>query len=78
MSDDADGPVICPICGADFESVSLHEEGLMVKLRDDERFRRACFQPVSDDEGTPLIRFFHHTHEQSDSGESGTVGGRVP
>lgn len=73
-----DGPVVCPVCGADFESVSLHDEGLMVNLLDNDRFRRVCFQPLSDDDGTPLIRFFHHTHEQSGTDQPGTAGGRVP
>ena len=77
-ADDESGPVRCPVCGADFESVSVHDEGLMVNLVDNDRFRRVCFQPVSDEEGTPLVRFFHHTHEQAGTGERGTVGGRVP
>ncbi|MFC7028147.1 hypothetical protein ACFQJ5_12010 [Halomicroarcula sp. GCM10025324] len=73
-----DGPVRCPVCGADFESVSVHDEGLMVNLLDNERFRRVCFQPVSDDDGAPLVRFFHHTHEQAGTASPGEVGGRVP
>lgn len=72
------GPVRCPVCGADFESVSVHDEGLMVNLVDNERFRRVCLQPISDEDGTPLVRFFHHTHDQAGTGEPGTVGGRVP
>jgi hypothetical protein len=75
---ESDGPVRCPVCGAGFESVSVHDEGLMVNLLDNERFRRVCFQPVSDDGGTPLVRFFHHTHEQAGTGQPGTRGGRVP
>ena len=74
----SDGPVRCPVCGADVESVSVHDEGLMVNLLENERFRRVCFQPVSDGDGTPLVRFFHHTHEQAGTVQPGTVGGRVP
>jgi hypothetical protein len=77
-TNDQQGPVRCPVCGADFESVSVHDEGLLVNLLDNERFRRVCFEPVSDEDGTPLVRFFHHTHEQAETGEPGTVGGRVP
>jgi hypothetical protein len=75
---DSDGPVICPVCGADFESASLHDEGLMVTMRDNDRYSRACFQPVSDDEATPMVRLFHHTHEQTGSDQPGTAGGRIP
>ncbi|MBV0923172.1 hypothetical protein KTS45_03070 [Halomicroarcula limicola] len=75
---DVDRPVVCPVCGADFESVSVHDEGVMVNLLDNDRFQRVCFQPVSDDAGAPLVRFFHHTHEQAETGQPGTPGGRVP
>jgi hypothetical protein len=57
----------CPVCGAAFESVSIHEGGLMVNLLDNERYRRVCFEPVGNDE--PRIRFYHHTHEQAMSAE---------
>lgn len=70
-------PVICPVCGTDFESVSVHDEGVMVNLLDNDRYQRVCFQPVSDDD-TPLLRFFHHTHEQTGTGGPGSAGGRVP
>jgi len=71
------GPVICPVCGAGFESVSVHDEGLMVNMRDNDRYQRVCLEPVSDD-GTALIRFFHHTHEQAGTDEPGSAGGRIP
>ncbi|WP_254274214.1 hypothetical protein [Halomicroarcula marina] len=74
----ADAPVICPVCGTDFESVSLHDEGVMVNLLDNERFQRVCFEPVRDDEGTPLLRFFHHTHDQAGTAPPGSAGGRIP
>ncbi|WP_277541009.1 hypothetical protein [Haloarcula laminariae] len=77
---DADGPaepVVCPVCGAGFESVSAHDEGLMVNMRDNDRYQRVCLEPVSDD-GTALIRFFHHTHEQAGSDGPGSPGGRIP
>ena len=73
----SDGPVLCPVCGADFESVSVHDEGLLVNMRDNDRYRRVCLEPVSDD-GTPSIRFFHHTHEQAGTDRPGAAGGRVP
>jgi len=76
--DTGDGPVICPVCGAAFESVSVHDEGLMVNMRDNDRYQRVCLEPVSDDAGTPLVRFFHHTHEQAGTDQPGTAGGRVP
>ncbi|WP_236039227.1 DUF2225 domain-containing protein [Haloarcula salinisoli] len=70
-------PVICPVCGTDFETVSVHDEGLMVNMRDNDRYQRVCLEPVSDD-GTALIRFFHHTHEQTGTDQPGTAGGRIP
>jgi hypothetical protein len=57
----------CPICEAAFDSVSVHEEGLMVNLLANERYRRVCFEPAGEDE--PRIRFYHHTHEQAASAE---------
>jgi len=87
VSRDADGesaasepaePVVCPVCGADFESVSVHDEGLMVNMRDNDRYQRVCLEPVSDEGGTPLIRFFHHTHEQAGTDAPGSAGGRIP
>jgi len=72
------GPVICPVCGADFESATLHDAGLMVNLRTSDRFERVCFQPVSAEDGAPLVRFFQHTHEEVATDEPGTAGGRIP
>lgn len=71
-------PVICPVCGAEFESVSVHDEGLMVTMRDNDRYQRVCLEPVSDDTGAPLVRFFHHTHEQAGTDQPGSAGGRIP
>ena len=75
--DDPAEPVICPVCGADFESVSLHDEGLMVNMRENDRYRRVCLEPVGDG-NTPCIRFFHHTHEQVGTDSPGSAGGRIP
>jgi len=58
-----DPPASCPVCDTDYDSVSIHEEGLMVNLLDNERYRRVCFEPDGDGD-RPLIRFYHHTHEQ--------------
>jgi hypothetical protein len=57
-------PDRCPVCETGYESVSVHEGGLMVNLLDNERYRRVCVEPV---EG-PRVQFFHHTHEQTDAG----------
>ncbi|MGB9957923.1 hypothetical protein ACOZ4B_16220 [Haloferax prahovense] len=59
---DAD-PELCPVCLTPYDSVSLHDRGLLVNLLDNERYRRVCFEPVERD-GRPHVRFFHHTHEQ--------------
>ena len=59
----ASAPERCPVCDAGYESVSVHGTGLMVNLLDNERYRRVCFEPVSED--GPRIRFYHHTHEQT-------------
>lgn len=56
-----DPPEVCPVCGVAYDSVSVHEEGLMVNLLDNERYRRVCVEPAAG----PRIRFFHHTHEQA-------------
>ncbi|QCC47746.1 hypothetical protein [Halobellus limi] len=63
-----DSPANCPVCGADYDSVSEHAAGLMVNLLDNERYRRVCFDPVLVD-GEARVRFYHHTHEQADSGD---------
>ncbi|MEZ3115149.1 hypothetical protein RYH80_04340 [Halobaculum sp. MBLA0147] len=59
-----ESPAVCPVCGDPYESLSDHDAGLMVNLIDNERYRRVCFRPVSDGD-TPLVRFFHHTHDQT-------------
>ncbi|MFB6302937.1 MAG: hypothetical protein ABEH78_08780 [Haloferacaceae archaeon] len=58
-----DPPAVCPVCEATYDSVSVHEEGLMVNLRESERYRRACVAPV-EHEGGPAAEFYHHTHAQ--------------
>ena len=76
----ADAPERCPICETPYDSVSVHEEGVAVNLIGNERFRRVCFEPISDD-GQSLLRFYHHTHEQAGTAppsRQGTPGGRVP
>ena len=64
----ADPPATCPVCDAPYDSVSVHDAGLAVNLLDNERYRRVCFDPVAGDDGTPLVEFYHHTHEQVDAG----------
>jgi hypothetical protein len=53
----------CPVCAVAYDSVSVHETGLMVNLLDNERYRRVCFEPIGDN--NPRIKFYHHTHEQA-------------
>lgn len=77
MSNREDGPVRCPVCGAAFEAVSTHEEGVMVQLRDSDQFDRLCFQPVEGD-AVSLLRFFQHTAGQAGTDEPGSAGGRIP
>ncbi|WP_411968190.1 hypothetical protein [Haloferax sp. YSSS75] len=60
---DARTPTVCPVCTTPYDSVSLHDHGLLVNLLDNARYRRVCFEPVEHD-GRPHVRFFHHTHEQ--------------
>jgi hypothetical protein len=60
--DDAGGNG-CPACGQEYESVSVHQDGLMVNLCKNPRFHRVCFNPVSQD-GHAHVEFYHHTHEQ--------------
>jgi hypothetical protein len=64
-----DAPPRCPVCGADYDSVSAHDDGLLVNLLDNERYRRVCFDPVAGD-SAPLVYFYHHTHEQVSDGEN--------
>lgn len=56
-----DPPERCPVCDTAYDSVSVHEEGLLINLLDNERYRRVCVEPI---EG-PRVRFFHHTHDQA-------------
>jgi hypothetical protein len=59
----SDPPERCPVCSATYDSVSVHEAGLMVNMCDNERYRRVCFDPATRD-STPVIEFYHHTHAQ--------------
>lgn len=65
-----DTPATCPVCDDDYDSVSEHDTGLMVNLLDNEMYQRVCFDPVGVDD-TPMIRFYHHTHEQTVGGHGG-------
>ncbi|WP_049900381.1 hypothetical protein [Halococcus agarilyticus] len=58
-------PEVCPVCDVAYDSVSVHDAGLLVNLLDNERYRRVCFEPVAAADGTSLIRFYHHTHDQA-------------
>jgi hypothetical protein len=62
-----DPPERCPVCRAAYDSVSVHESGLMVNLRDNERYRRVCLAP-RDADGSPAVEFYHHTHAQAEAG----------
>lgn len=68
MERPVDSPTRCPVCDAAYDSVSRHESGLMVALRENQRYGRVCFDPVSVD-GAARIDFYHHTHEQCGSGD---------
>ncbi|MDZ7746075.1 MAG: hypothetical protein U5K28_06010 [Halobacteriales archaeon] len=61
-----DAPEACPVCATAYDSVSVHKTGLMVNLLDNKRYRRVCFDPAIRD-GTAVVRFYHHTHEQVDT-----------
>lgn len=54
-------PSTCPVCDRSFESVSVHSDGLMVNLRENERFQRVCFYPDRHD-GVSSVYFYHHSH----------------
>lgn len=76
----AEPPERCPICETAYDSVSVHEDGVAVNLVENEQFRRVCFEPIDDGSG-PLLRFYHHSHEQAGTippGERGSPGDRVP
>ena len=70
MHEPEDAPAVCPVCETGYDSVSVHDAGLMVNLLDNERYRRVCFEPVAGDDGEALVRFYHHTHEQAGTGAS--------
>lgn len=59
----ADAPPVCPVCETAYDSVSVHDAGLMVNLLDNARSRRVRFEPAAGADG-PLVRLYHHTHEQ--------------
>lgn len=64
---DVDGPLSsrCPVCGVAYDSRSVHGSGLLVNLLDNERYRRVCFDPAMNEDGDPVVRFYHHTHAQT-------------
>jgi hypothetical protein len=77
-----DPPARCPVCRAAYDSVSRHAErdGLVVNLRENARYARVCFDPVTV-ESTARVDFYHHTHEQAAAGEAppeSTVVGADP
>jgi len=53
----------CPVCDRAFESVSVHSDGLMVNLRENDRYHRVCFYP-DEYEGEPSVYFYHHGHDE--------------
>ena len=63
MEQPTDPPERCPVCDTAYDSVSRHEDGLVVALRENERYGRVCFDPVSV-AGKACVDFYHHTHEQ--------------
>jgi hypothetical protein len=68
MHEPDDPPASCPVCGADYDSVSVHSSGLMINLLENERYRRVCVEPLDAQQGSGRIRFFHHTHQQASEG----------
>ncbi|MFB6157354.1 MAG: hypothetical protein ABEJ34_05890 [Haloferacaceae archaeon] len=58
-----DPPSVCPVCEAAYDTVSVHHDGLMVNLRESERYRRVCLEPV-EHESEAAAEFYHHTHAQ--------------
>lgn len=63
MDHPTDPPARCPVCESAYDSVSRHANGLMVALRENERYGRVCFDPASVD-GEACLDFYHHTHAQ--------------
>lgn len=57
-------PDVCPVCGAAYDSVSRHGDGLLINLRENGRYGRVCVDPVAAD-GEARVQFYHHTHEQT-------------
>ncbi len=62
-----DVPPRCPACGRAYESVTVHADGVMVNLLENDRYRRVCFEPTERD-GEAAMQFYHHTHRQADAG----------
>jgi len=63
MDTPSDAPEACPVCGVAYFSVSRHgadEEGLLINLRENERFARVCVDAI---EGGG-VDFYHHDHGQ--------------
>lgn len=58
-----DAPSNCPVCGRVYDVVTRHRSGLMVSLRENERYERVCFEPVSVD-GEARLDFYHHTRPE--------------
>ncbi|ESS07186.1 MAG: hypothetical protein A07HB70_00458 [uncultured archaeon A07HB70] len=67
-----DPPECCPVCSVPYESVSVHEEGLMVNMRENERYSRVCLSP-RDADGTATLEFYHHAHAQVHEGADASV-----
>jgi hypothetical protein len=61
-----DTPANCPTCGRVYESVTVHEEGVMVNLLENERYHRVCLEPGAR-EGDAVLYFYHHTHQQAEA-----------
>jgi hypothetical protein len=61
MEDPGEAPAVCPVCEHAFDSVSVHDSGVMINLLDNERYQRVCLEPISDGRAA-LLRFYHHTH----------------
>lgn len=57
-------PQTCPTCGRAYESVTVHADGLMVNLLENERYHRVCLEPDERD-GDAVLQFYHHTHQQA-------------
>lgn len=67
-----DVPDRCPACDCPYESVSRHTGGFSVNLLDNERYQRVCFYPTSDEEESPALDCYHHTH--AEAGVNGSAG----